>query len=174
MRKNIKVPKILKINWIKDLSVSVVYNNGESRIIDFRKVLKALNITSDSPAYKLYDPYEFSKAELVDNTLSWSNVKQYITKKNGKKEKVPFEIGADVLLKYSKPEKPEFLLEVGKKVKEMRMKSGLTQQELAIRSGTTRNYISRIENERSDIELNTLRKIIETGLGKHLDLQIKE
>lgn len=174
MRKNIKIPRILKINWIRDLSVSVVYNNGESRIIDFRKVLKSMNITPDSPAYKLYDPKEFSKAELVDNTLSWSNVLQFITKKNGNKEQVPFEIGADVLLKFSKPEKPEFLLDIGKKVKEMRLKSGLTQQELAIRSGTTRNYISRIENERSDVELNTLKKIIETGLGKHLDLQIKD
>ena len=74
MRKNIKVPRILKINWIRDLSVSVVYNNGESRIINFRKVLKSLNITPDSPAYKLYDPKEFSKAQLVDNTLSLSNI----------------------------------------------------------------------------------------------------
>jgi transcriptional regulator with XRE-family HTH domain len=53
------------------------------------------------------------------------------------------------------------------------MKSGLTQQELALKSGTTRNYISRIENDRSDIEIATLRRIVETGLGKHLDLKIK-
>lgn len=53
------------------------------------------------------------------------------------------------------------------------MRSGLTQQELAIKSGTTRNYISRIENEHSDIEMATLRKIVETGLGKQLDIRIK-
>ena len=45
-----------------------------------------------------------------------------------------------------------------------KMKSGMTQYELASRSGTTRNYISRIEYERSDIEIATLRKIVETGL----------
>ena len=28
MRKTIKMPRILKINWIKDLSISVVFNNG--------------------------------------------------------------------------------------------------------------------------------------------------
>ena len=39
-------------------------------------------------------------------------------------------------------------------------------------SGTTRNYISRIENDKSDIELGTLRKIIETGLGKKLEIQV--
>ena len=37
MRRNIKIPRILKINWIKGLTVSVVFNNGESRIIDFKK-----------------------------------------------------------------------------------------------------------------------------------------
>ena len=40
-------------------------------------------------------------------------------------------------------------------------------------SGTTRYYISRIENERSDIEVATLRKIVEIGLGKHLEISIK-
>ncbi|MFO8001337.1 MAG: helix-turn-helix transcriptional regulator [Marinilabilia sp.] len=173
MRRNIKIPRILKINWIKDLSISVVYNNGESRIIDFYKVLKDLKISPDSTAYLLYDPAEFAKVELIDNTLSWNNVEQYITMKNGKKMRVPFEIGADVLIKYSRPEKSELLLEIGRLIKEIRLKSGLTQQELAIKSGTTRNYISRIENERSDIELGTLRKIIETGLGKRMDIQIK-
>ncbi len=40
MRRNIKIPRILKINWIKGLTISVVFNNGESRIIDFKKVFK--------------------------------------------------------------------------------------------------------------------------------------
>jgi len=48
----------------------------------------------------------------------------------------------------------------------------MSQQELALVSGTSRTYISRIENNRSDIELDTLRKIIETGLGKKLEIKI--
>ena len=92
--------------------------------------------------------------------------------RNRKKEKVPFEIGADVLLKFSTPEKSSTILKVGNLIKESRLKSGLTQQELAVMSGTSRNYISRIENDKSDIELATLRKIIETGLGKKLDIRV--
>ena len=65
--------------------------------------------------------------------------------------KVSYQIGADVFLKYSRPE----------------------ISELALMSGTSRTYISRIENDKSDIEIGTLRKIIETGLGKTLDLSIK-
>jgi len=173
MRKHIKIPRILKINWIKSLSISVVYNNGESRIIDFRNVLLKIGVDNNSPASILFNEEEFKKVEIENNTLSWSNVEQYITLRNSKKVKVPFEIGADVLLKYSQPEKSDVVLKIGRLVRESRMRSGLTQQELAIKSGTTRNYISRIENDRSDIEIATLRKIVETGLGKQLDVRIK-
>jgi DNA-binding XRE family transcriptional regulator len=173
MRKVIRIPRILKINWIRDLSVSVVYNNGESRIIDFRKVLRSIGVDENSPANILFNPQEFAKATIENNTLSWDNVEQYITMRNNEKQRVSFEIGADVLLKYSMPEKSDMALRIGKLIRESRMKSGLTQQELAIKSGTTRNYISRIENDRSDIELATLRRIIETGLGKNLEIKIK-
>ena len=173
MRRNIKIPRILKINWIKGLTISVVFNNGESRIIDFRKVFKKLELKNDSPILILKDSDEFSKVELNNNTLSWSNVEQFITDKNSKKVKVPFEIGADVLLKYSSTEVTGITSKIGRLVRDTRIKSGLTQKELAIKSGTSRNYISRIENDRSDIELDTLRKIIETGLGKHLEINVK-
>lgn len=163
----------MKINWIKGLTISVVFNNGESRIIEFKKVLKKLELKNDSPILILKDSDEFAKVELINNTLSWSNVEQFISGKNGKKVKVPFEIGADVLLKYSSAEVTGITSKIGRLVRDTRIKSGLTQNELAIKSGTSRNYISRIENDRSDIELDTLRKIIETGLGKHLEINVK-
>jgi DNA-binding XRE family transcriptional regulator len=173
MRRNIKMPRILKINWIKGLTISVVFNNGESRIIDFKKVLKKLELKNDSSILILKDLEEFAKVKLNNNSLSWSNVEQFITGKNSKKVKVPFEIGADVLLKYSSTEVTGRTSKIGRLIRDTRIKSGLTQKELAIRSGTSRNYISRIENDRSDIELDTLRKIIETGLGKRLEINVK-
>lgn len=173
MRRNIKIPRILKINWIEELSISVVFNNGESRIIDFRKVLDKLDLNNNSPAFILYKSEEFKKVELENNTLSWNNVEQYINLRNKEKIRLAFEIGADVLLKFSRPEKSVLNLKIGRLIKEARLKTGLTQQELAIMSGTTRNYISRIENDRSGIELATLYKIIETGLGKQLEIRIK-
>jgi len=173
MRRNIKIPRILKINWIKDLSISVVFNNGESRIVDFRKLLSDIGIEKDSPASILYNEEEFEKAELLNNTISWNNVEQFIPMKNKEKLKVPFEIGADVLLKYSHPEKSDTMIKICKLVRDARLKSGMSQQELALISGTSRTYISRIENDRSDIELATLKKIIETGLGKRLEIKVK-
>jgi DNA-binding XRE family transcriptional regulator len=173
MRKTIKTPRILKINWIEDFSISVVFNNGESRIIDFKKLFKSIGIEVNSPAAILFDSREFENVDIQNNTLSWNNVEQFITGKDKTKIKAPFEIGADVLLKHSYPEKSDLIVRIGKLIREARLKSGLSQQELALISGTSRSYISRIENDRSDIELATLRKIIETGLGKRLEINIK-
>ncbi|GMQ29646.1 helix-turn-helix transcriptional regulator [Algoriphagus confluentis] len=173
MRKTIKIPRILKINKIENHSINVTFNNGESRIIDFRKVLKSIVVDEKSPAFILYNEDELKKAELRNHTLSFDNVEQFITMRNGQKERVPFEIGADVLLKYSVPEKSEIMMKLGRLIRDARQKAGLTQQELAIMSGTSRTYISRIENERSDVELATLKKIIEIGLGRQLEIKIK-
>lgn len=173
MRRKTKIPRILKINWINELTVSVVFNTGESRIIDFNEVFKKLGVEEHSPEYKLFNPEELARAEIRGTTLSWNNIDLWITQKNGEKEKVPFDIGPDTLYMFSKPDISDSHKKIGKIIKHNRLKSGLTQQELAARSGTTRNYISRIENNRSDIELGTLRKIIEIGLGKKLEIVIK-
>jgi len=61
---------------------------------------------------------------------------------------------------------------IGEMIKEERRLANMTQEELAEKSGTKKAYISRIENGKSDIQLTTLFKIIESGLGKRLDLTI--
>ena len=86
---------------------------------------------------------------------------------------VPYEICPDTIYAISRSVKSCQYSQIGHLLKENRIKSGMTQLELALKSGTTRNYISRIENNHSDIELGTLRKIIEIGLGKRMDIQIK-
>lgn len=62
---------------------------------------------------------------------------------------------------------------LGVLLEEARTKLGLTQEELAVRCGTNKSYISRIENNSSDIRLSTLMKIIQQGLGGHLKLTIE-
>lgn len=56
---------------------------------------------------------------------------------------------------------------------EARMEKGLTQAELAEKVGTTKSYISKIENNVKEVRLSTLQKIVELGLGGQLDLSIK-
>ena len=62
---------------------------------------------------------------------------------------------------------------LGVLLEKARKKLGITQQELAERCGTNKSYISRIENDASDIRLSTLMKIIQEGLGGHLKLTLQ-
>ena len=50
-------------------------------------------------------------------------------------------------------------------LKEERIKAGLTQEQLAEKIGTKKTYISRLENGKADVQLNTLFRIFE-GLGR--------
>ncbi len=62
---------------------------------------------------------------------------------------------------------------LGVMLQELRKNKGLTQEQLASRCGTTKTYISRIENNASDIRLSTLMRIIREGLGGHLKLNVE-
>jgi HTH-type transcriptional regulator / antitoxin HipB len=61
---------------------------------------------------------------------------------------------------------------LGVLIQEMREKKNMTQEQLALKCGTTKSYISRIENNASDIRLSTLMRIIQDGLGAHLKLSL--
>lgn len=62
---------------------------------------------------------------------------------------------------------------LGALLEEARTKLGMTQKQLAEKCGTNKSYISRIENDASDIRLSTLMKIIQKGLGGHLKLTLQ-
>ncbi|MCB9359874.1 MAG: helix-turn-helix transcriptional regulator [Flavobacteriales bacterium] len=62
---------------------------------------------------------------------------------------------------------------IGALILEARKEKGLTQEELADKVGTTKSYISKIENNIKEVRLSTLRKIVEIGFGGHIDLSIR-
>ena len=62
---------------------------------------------------------------------------------------------------------------IGALIHEARLEKGLTQQELAEKVGTTKSYISRLENNVKEVRLSTLQKIVELGLGGQIELSIK-
>ncbi len=62
---------------------------------------------------------------------------------------------------------------LGALLQQARLDKGLTQQQLAEKVGTNKGYISRVENNIKDVRISTLQKIVEVGLGGHLQLSIK-
>jgi len=62
---------------------------------------------------------------------------------------------------------------IGALIHDARIEKGLTQEELAEKVGTTKSYISKIENNIKEVRFSTLKKIVELGLGGKLNLSIK-
>ena len=61
---------------------------------------------------------------------------------------------------------------ISEMLKEARREANLTQEQLAEKVGTKKSYISRLENGKCDIQLSTLYRIFEDGLGKRISLLI--
>jgi ribosome-binding protein aMBF1 (putative translation factor) len=79
---------------------------------------------------------------------------------NGTKERTEFEIKAKSFA-------------IGELIREERKLAQLTQEQLAEKIGAKKSFISRIENGHSDIQLSTLYKLIEFGLGRKVNLTIQ-
>ena len=67
-------------------------------------------------------------------------------------------------------EAEDFIL--GVMLKEARLSKGMTQEQLAKKCGTTKAYISKVENNLKDVRLSTLQNIVENGLNGHLKLSV--
>jgi len=57
-------------------------------------------------------------------------------------------------------------------LKSARKEAKLTQSELAERIGTKKSYISKVENGKGNITIETLIKIFETGLKRKIAITI--
>jgi DNA-binding XRE family transcriptional regulator len=173
MKNKIKTPRILKVKSIKDFNLYCIFNNGETRVIDFKALFKKWAIKRDDPEYILLDFNEFKKVKVRNQTLSWNNIKIPLVAMNGKESNYPYEISPDILYKFSKKiESEKHRYYFGSIIKKIRLQEGITQDELAKLSGTSKTYISRIENDSIEPALTTLYKIIEVGLGKRLRIEI--
>ncbi|MBS1651877.1 MAG: helix-turn-helix transcriptional regulator [Bacteroidetes bacterium] len=62
---------------------------------------------------------------------------------------------------------------MGALIHDTRIEMGMTQEQLAEKVGTTKSYISKIENNIKEARISTLQKIVELGFGGHLELSIK-
>ncbi len=66
-------------------------------------------------------------------------------------------------------EKAQYFM-ISDMLKEARKDAKMTQEQLAEKVGTKKSYISRLENGKCDIQLSTLYRIFEFGLGKKINL----
>ncbi|MCB0704682.1 MAG: helix-turn-helix transcriptional regulator [Saprospiraceae bacterium] len=167
------IPRILKINNVNGYSVSLLFNNGESRIIDFNYFIKViLNKKPGKLGYELIeDKSLFKKIKVIGTTVGWKEIGRKVKNIDGVEEFLPYDLDPLMIYNNSVPDDERNII-VGMKIRSARIEAGLTQEQLAHKSGTSKHYISRLENNKSDIELLTLKKIVEAGLGKKLSVEI--
>jgi hypothetical protein len=99
--KPIQIPRILKINDVKNFKIYCAFNNGEHRIIDFEKLFAIWQINEDSFEYEITKPEVFKTVQLVNNTLSWPQITKKIKLSNGMEFDAPYEIDPVVLYENS-------------------------------------------------------------------------
>ena len=68
-------------------------------------------------------------------------------------------------------EKAQYFV-ISEMLKAARKEAHMTQDQLAVKVGTKKSYISRLENGKCDIQLSTLYRIFEFGLGRSINLLI--
>ena len=93
------------------------------------------------------------------NTQTLSEIKDKHFGKKGTKSRNDYEAGFE-----------DF--KVGVMLLQARQEKGMTQEQLAKKVGTTKSYISRIENNFKEARISTLQKIVEIGFGGKLELKL--
>ncbi len=62
---------------------------------------------------------------------------------------------------------------VAELVRSARLNAHMTQEELARKLNVSRAYIAKIEGASSDLRISTLRRIVESGLGGKLNINVE-
>jgi DNA-binding XRE family transcriptional regulator len=100
------------------------------------------------------------KREINNYPKDFNELLDYEYGKTGTKKRTDFE------------EKAQYFV-ISEMLKEARKEAKMTQEQLAEKIGTKKSYISRLENGKCDIQLSSLYKIFEFGLGRQVNLLIR-
>lgn len=167
-----RILRILKIYKIDFPQIGCVFSNGEHRLINVKTVFEKIGIGEDDFGFELLQEESlFNSVELDNGTLSWKDLTKTIPLQGGRVTSLSFDLDPITLFKYSNadPSKSD-PYKVGQLIKKVRSGLNLSQDSLAQSIGSNKQYVSRIENDKSDIEFNTLNRIFEMGFDKKVCL----
>ena len=162
--------RILKIHSVKYPVITFISNAGEYRNLDLKKHFKKLGMTKGDWGYEILEDKDlFSKVTIIENALAWKDVVQEISFSDGTSFKSFFHLDPILTIKNSEVHQDlNSLKSLRIKLKSLRKRLNLTQEELGKRIGSNKQYISRVENSDTDLELKTLRKIFEVGFEQKI------
>lgn len=171
----------MKVNWLWDSRL----NEKEAR-----KILKK----EGHPKFDMYAERLFSRVSnpkialgIIDKVTfckKWPSIKKRMVKDKWLKDRVAFwqtiyeylyEKLKEEGVKIRRPQEEKIPAERKKlahKIRDMRIKLGYTQKDIAKKLGVIQQYISKIENGRENLSIDTLRRIADV-LGKKIVVDLK-
>lgn len=166
------LPRIVRVIAVEPFAITVLWTTTEIRRIDFTRLFDQWKHDNDARLYPLFDYEVFSQVTVSPaRTLHWPAIPIRIELAKRVIEG-PLDLDPDELYRQSELVQKTEKLTIGRQLRQAREAAGLSQTEVALKSGTSRNYISRIENDKSDIQLETLNKIVQLGIGKQVHIEI--
>jgi len=173
MKQKREIVRIIDIYKTENFKIFCHFTNGEYRFVDFEMLLNKWNVKRKDIEYKLLDKTELQKVKIVNGTMSWDNISVSLLDEKGNEKLYPFELDPIVLYENSQIDEDKIFENFGMLLKNERLKAGLTTKQLAKKSGISEEYISKIENEKSNIELLIIRDILQNGFGKRLRINVE-
>lgn len=159
--------QILAIRQIEPLRVTCLWNTGEVRLNDFTAHSKGEN----ERLHGLADVAAFKTVKIADGAMQWPAI-QVLSSFRGELTEQPLTLDPEVLYEESKPVGASLRAVMSFRLKQARLQAQLTQAQLAALSGTTKEYISKIESGKANFEISTFERILQEGLGKQLHLEV--
>lgn len=165
-----QVNRILKITNIHFPKISFITNSGKHKILDLKNHFKKLDFKKDDFGYEIIANRKlFNEVILLNNAFTWQDVIKEIPLPNGEIFKSYFQLDPILSIENSiNDDSFSDKLNLGKQLKDLRKSQKLSQEELGERIGSNKQYISKLENNKTDPEFKTLRKIFEVGLNKNV------
>lgn len=153
---------ILAIQQVEPFRLTCLWNTGEVRVNNFATHLQGEN----KRLHGLADATAFQDVKVVDGTLQWSQV-LVIGLHKGEFIDQPLTLDPEVLYQESVLRGTVLQTTLSFQLRQARLRAGLSQSQLAERSGTTKEYISRLESGTKGFQVATYDRILQQGLQLH-------
>src|SRR5690606_26927882 len=163
------VNRILKITEIDFPRIGFISNSGINMILNVKDLFETMELGKSDFGYGIMEDEDvFNTVSLVDNALAWKGVIKDVKLSDGSVFSAFFHIDPIIAIENS-IQNPVSANQstLGKQIRELRKHKGMSQEELAGLIGSTKHYISKLENGKVDPEFKTLKKIFEIGLEKN-------
>lgn len=162
------LPRIIEIKKIEGNEIVFLVSNGSYMKINFAIFFK--KYSSKFSEKLLNDKILFAEVKIMNDTLGWEKLGINSKDIEGNAIFYPYEIDPFVLIDESK-EETTLPKEIGLLIKQKRLEYGISQKELAKKSGISTGHLSKIERRISN-NLNSIKKIIQLGFSGTMEIQI--